>query len=866
MENRNFEEWNFNEQFEALMLLLAVALKGRKKNVNFKNTVCPLASLLYLRKQNGLNLKDTINVDEKNDYVINHKNHVRSNLDYCFCCDKTVIEEIQNEDFKELLLENLEAFRNVKDTKGWLFLFITTLIRQEFKEGELLALFDRAIKEVYNIKKESSQPHELSLLVSHLVDKKAKKIFDPFGGYLDFATTMPDKHFVAYEIDDLTRNIGMFRLALAGIIDQTESYCIDSCAWLPDWLSEKFDAIITFPSFACQLMMDDRLPEEDLYTDADQAVLARFEQTTNKHGQLIMVVPFSILVSETPVIKGYREYFVKKNWLDSVIVLPSNIFSSTQISSAIIVLKKDRKQNDKIRFVNASECAQIKGTRSILEVEQVVDIIDHPDGERSVEVSPKDVLEQNSLWLVGWYLFIHNIQHEEGYEVISFNNIFELISSPRKTGEPKGYLVTVDSLLRSTPMQYEFRPEDFALSEGYELYSENIIRISKPSILINFASPSFPLYCEASEETPVFVKSLTIGAYAIKDNSIHIGYLCGELYHRIKELNKYISIFSYKKMLGNVLLRVPSYSEQENLYNEAKRAAQDAQLKEWGLQSIIDGYKKQIRERKHQIMQNTLALVSDWGDLKDYLYSNGGKFDEHDTVGTLNPIVIADLMNSLSENIAIIERKINHLTESDIDWGKKDEINIQNFIEDYIKNHQSTSFRFEFEKKKTILKQWFNKRGEVVLQNSEPDWHILIPHHALQQVFDNIVSNAKSHGFLKRDDSNYAIRFNYHYDFDRIVLDISNNGEPLKEGVDTEYVKTYGKSTGTNTASIEEKSHEGLGGDEINTILRKYDADFEVISTPGELFTVTYRISFNNITNNELLLDEDYVFPAEIEK
>jgi len=861
MANRNFEEWNFNDKFDSLMCYLPLALKGRKKTVNFEEAVCPLAAMLFLRKYNCLYIIETDKVDNDDDQVIVRFRGKEEKVDDCVCYDKKWVAELKNTVLKDLLVETLENFSKSVKNSFPVYWFVLALLQQEFKEGELLALLDRAVKEVYRFKEESSQPHELSLLVSHFVDKKSEEVLDPFGGFMDFATSMPDKFFVAYENNEQTYKYATFRLALA------EAHALLYHRTCEDWDEEYYDAIVTFPPFGIKLNMQDEL-SEGVPTDVDQAMLARFDWKTLDHGQLVMVVPLSTLYRETSGMKDIRKSLTEKNLLDTIVVLPKNILKNTQVDIAIIVLKKGRGTDDTIRLVDASQCAFKEGSRNVIDVEKAIHLVDHPDGILSIDVSKEDFLELNFSWYVGSYLYIHNYKYTEDCNVKSIIDVLESAKSIDKFEEKNGFLVTTDALSCSTPYRYEFIPEDLVKDNCTVYVGGGYIRkIVEPVILITLSGSYFPVYCKASEDNPIYIKANNIVAYTIKDNTIHIGYLCMELYHAMEDYRKYFPSFMDKKSLETIVeIPVPSYVEQVNLYEEAKKVAQEVKLKELGLQNIIDGYKKQIRERKHQIMQNTLALVSDWSDLKDYLYSNGGRFDENDTVGTLNPIVIADLMNSLSENIAIIERKINHLTESDIDWGKKDEINIQDFIEDYIKNHQSTSFRFEFEKKKTILKQWFNNRGEVVLQNSDPNWLILMPHNALQQVFDNIVSNAKSHGFLKREDSNYAIRFDYHYDFDKIILDISNNGEPLKEGVDTEYVKTYGKSTGVNMASIEEKSHEGLGGEEIDSILRKYDADFEVISTPGELFTVTYRISFNNITNNELLLDEDYVFPDEIEK
>ena len=57
-----------------------------------------------------------------------------------------------------------------------------------------------------------------------------------------------------------------------------------------------------------------------------------------------------------------REYLIENNYIDCVILLPSNLFFGTSISACIMVLKKN-KQDNKVLFIDASEEA-VKVTNS----------------------------------------------------------------------------------------------------------------------------------------------------------------------------------------------------------------------------------------------------------------------------------------------------------------------------------------------------------------------------------------------------------------------------------------------------------------------------------------------------------------------
>ena len=133
-----------------------------------------------------------------------------------------------------------------------------------------------------------------------------------------------------------------------------------------------------------------------------------------------------------------------------------------------------------------------------------------------------------------------------------------------------------------------------------------------------------------------------------------------------------------------------------------------------------------------------------------------------------------------------------------------------------------------------------NELGEL-----EDMFGIIFPKRALETVFDNIISNAVSHGFVDKDRKDYKILFSELFDdFDRFVIKISNNGVPLPEYIKTEDVFVYGYSTSLNAETPDGKEHHGLGGYDTRNILKKYGADVQIISSPDEEYTVTYVLTF----------------------
>ena len=111
------------------------------------------------------------------------------------------------------------------------------------------------------------------------------------------------------------------------------------------------------------------------------------------------------------------------------------------------------------------------------------------------------------------------------------------------------------------------------------------------------------------------------------------------------------------------------------------------------------------------------------------------------------------------------------------------------------------------------------------------------PKRALQQVLDNIVSNACEHGFTDKTRKDYVIQTGWATDGLNMIIHVSNNGKPMPADLDSELVLEYGYSSALN-----QKGHGGIGGGEIAEIMHKFGGDVEVISSPNNKLTVSYLL------------------------
>lgn len=105
---------------------------------------------------------------------------------------------------------------------------------------------------------------------------------------------------------------------------------------------------------------------------------------------------------------------------------------------------------------------------------------------------------------------------------------------------------------------------------------------------------------------------------------------------------------------------------------------------------------------------------------------------------------------------------------------------------------------------------------------------------------DNIVSNAISHGFKDESRNDYQLRFSWETDGIALKICVENNGAPIPADRSTSSLLEYGVSTSLNS-----NGHHGIGCNEIDGIMRKYDGKIELVSSPDDEFRVKYILTFN---------------------
>ena len=148
-----------------------------------------------------------------------------------------------------------------------------------------------------------------------------------------------------------------------------------------------------------------------------------------------------------------------------------------------------------------------------------------------------------------------------------------------------------------------------------------------------------------------------------------------------------------------------------------------------------------------------------------------------------------------------------------------------------------------------------DETGDAKYQHTDAAEIFYAPVRLLERIFNNIVANAKAHGFTS-DSSNNEIRFDWKSEDGGIVITIANNGRPLKDGVTGEDVLMSGFTTALNENASDGTLHSGQGGFEIKSLMEGLGT-VEVISQPDAEFPVIYKLTFEKTNFETINLFED---------
>lgn len=258
-----------------------------------------------------------------------------------------------------------------------------------------------------------------------------EKVYDPACGsgslLLKFAKILGKDNvelgFFGQEINLTTYNLARINMFLHDINFEKFSIGYGDTLQSPiHWDDKPFDAIVSNPPYSIKwegdanplLINDERFAPAGVLapkSKADYAFVMHILSWLSSNGTA-SIVEFPGILYRGGAEQKIRKYLVDNNYVDSVIQLPSDLFFGSTISTAIMVLRKNKKDN-KIHFVDASKefvRFDIKNKLSDANINKILDTIryktDNDHFSRYVDVS--EVIEKEYNLAVNTYIETEN--------------------------------------------------------------------------------------------------------------------------------------------------------------------------------------------------------------------------------------------------------------------------------------------------------------------------------------------------------------------------------------------------------------------------------------------------------------------------
>ena len=244
-------------------------------------------------------------------------------------------------------------------------------------------------------------PQEVSRILAEIVTlghNRLRNVYDPTcgsGSLLIRAANIGNAvEIFGQEKNPTTYNLARMNMLLHGI--KFSNFKIENGDTLEaDAFGDKqFDAVVANPPFSAEWSAADKFNNDDRFSKAgrlaprktaDYAFILHMIYHLNDGGTMACVAPHGVLFRGNAEGAIRRFLIENKNYIDAVIGLPANIFYGTSIPTCIIVMKKCRKEDDNILFIDASKEFEKVKTQNKLREEHIRKIVETYRDRKEIE-------------------------------------------------------------------------------------------------------------------------------------------------------------------------------------------------------------------------------------------------------------------------------------------------------------------------------------------------------------------------------------------------------------------------------------------------------------------------------------------------
>ena len=255
----------------------------------------------------------------------------------------------------------------------------------EYLIGQFAATAGKKAGEFYT-------PQQVSTILAKIVtaDKKEiRSVYDPACGsgslLLRVSKEAKVGKFYGQELNGTTYNLARMNMLLHDISYTNFEIKNGDTLEDPEHMGMIFDAVVANPPYSAKWSSDKSFLQDERFSaygrlapksKADYAFVQHMIHYLSDSGTMAVVLPHGVLFRGGAE-EVIRKYLIKeKNYLDTVIGLPSNIFFGTSIPTCVLVFKKCRREDDSVLFIDASSEFQKEGNKNTIRDSDVDKIID----------------------------------------------------------------------------------------------------------------------------------------------------------------------------------------------------------------------------------------------------------------------------------------------------------------------------------------------------------------------------------------------------------------------------------------------------------------------------------------------------------
>ena len=296
-------------------------------------------------------------------------------------------------------------------------------------------------------------PQEVGELLARIVimDKKeVNKVYDPACGsgglLLKFAKILGKENvkqgFFGQEINLTTYNLARINMFLHDINYNNFSIVREDTLIHPaHWDDEPFDAIVSNPPYSIKwagksnpiLINDERFAPAGVLAPESKADLAFTMHMLSWLSQkgTAAIVEFPGVLYRGGAEQKIRQYMIDNNFVDTVIQLPPDLFFGTTIATCILVLKKNKSDNN-ILFVDATQECVRNTNKNKLSNNNIANIIDLIKDRKMVDnksyLATYDEVKNND-YNISVNSYLKSINETQKIDIIELNKQIDIIVS-----------------------------------------------------------------------------------------------------------------------------------------------------------------------------------------------------------------------------------------------------------------------------------------------------------------------------------------------------------------------------------------------------------------------------------------------------